>query len=193
MQCRFTSVRTIRHASTIIALALGAMAIGSTTASAAGPACPEGSTYNKQTKMCERSPTVVCPSGASYDPASGLCTKAPGRTCAEGLTYNPETGNCEAPSECPEGYHERTPGSDVCFNEVLTNARPKECPSGSTDPDGDGVCTAAPTGATCDAGMSYDASRDQCVAVAQYACPQGYGFSSSTGNCQTPPIKRRKT
>ena len=192
MQCRFTAVRTIRHASTIIALALGAMAIGSTTASAAGPSCPTGSTYNKQTKMCERSPTVVCPSGASYDPASGLCTKAPGRTCAEGLTYNAETGNCEGPKVCPEGYSEIQGAPDVCMHR-FGDVQPKVCPSGTTDPDGDGVCSGAPTGATCEAGMSYDASRDQCVAVAQYACPRGYGFSSSTGNCQTLPIKGRKT
>lgn len=195
MQCRFTSVRTIRHASTIIALTLGAMLIGSTTASAAGPSCPEGSTYNKQTKMCERSPTVVCPSGSSYDPATGLCTKAatPGRTCAEGLTYNPETRTCEGRKVCPEGYFEIS-FADDCFPESGTgDPVPPECPSGSTDPDGDDVCTAAPTGATCDAGMSYDASRDQCIAVAQYACPQGYGISPATGNCQTLPIKGRKT
>ena len=110
MQCRFTAVRTIRHASMIIALALGAMAIGSATASAAGPSCPAGSTYNKQTKMCERSPTVVCPSGASYEPASGLCTKAPGRSCGDGMTYNAEMGTCEGSKVCPEGTFLFIPG-----------------------------------------------------------------------------------
>lgn len=169
------------------------MLVGSTTASAAGPSCPEGSTYNKQTKMCERSPTVVCPSGASYDPASGLCTKAPGRTCGEGLTYNAETGNCEGPKVCPEGTFLFIPGWCTDDGGPDFFAAPVECPSGTTDPDGDGMCSGPPTGATCDAGMSYDAGSDQCIAVAQYACPQGYGISPSTGNCQTLPIKGRKT
>lgn len=185
--------RTTKRTLTIIALSLGAMLIASPTASAAGPSCPAGSTYNKQTKMCERSPTVVCPSGASYDPASGLCTKAPGRTCGDGLTYNPETGDCEGPKVCPEGYEEIMPGIDDCMARLTGHVQPKVCPSGTTDADGDGVCSGAPTGATCEAGMSYDAGRDQCIAVAQYACPQGYGISPSTGNCQTLPTKGRKT
>lgn len=184
--------RTIKHTLTIIALSLGAMLIGSPTASAAG-SCPEGSTYNKQTKMCERSPTVVCPSGASYDPASGLCTKAPERTCAEDLTYNPETGMCEGPKVCPEGAFPIPTAISDCMVHPTGEVKPRVCPSGTTDADGDGVCSGAPNGATCEAGLSYDASRDQCVAVAQYVCPQGYGISPATGNCQTLPIKGRKT
>jgi hypothetical protein len=116
--------RTITRTVTIIALTLGAVLVGNTTASGAGPACPAGATYNTQTRMCERSPTVVCPSGASYDPASGLCTRAPGRTCADGLTYNAETGSCEGPKVCPEEYFEIQGAPDFCMH-MLGAVQPK--------------------------------------------------------------------
>ena len=178
----------------VIAFALCAVVVGTGSASAAGPTCPSGSTYNKATKQCETSAIVYCPAGSAYDPATGLCTAAPTRNCASPGEYNSTTGRCEAPVCGSDEFH-----SDI--NPVDANCRvggpdgyleARQCPEGYTlQMFSGGVCWAEPESA-CTVG-SYDADRDVCVAgVAQFACPQYYRYDAQSGKCQTPPLKATK-
>jgi nitrite reductase/ring-hydroxylating ferredoxin subunit len=203
---------------TVIALTLCAMVVGTGAASAAGPTCPEGSTYNKATKLCERNPSVVCPSGSTYDPSSGLCTAPPtssSPTCPQGYSYNPDARRCYASPQdsCPEGFSPDPAYPGWCYQahpEPITCPEGSEgvvdpvegyicvapaartCPEGGTLTEG-GECVADPeTSATCGEGLSYDPTREACVAVPQYSCPQGYGYNTLTGKCQTAPTKATK-
>lgn len=176
---------------TVIALTLCAMVVGTATASAA-PTCPEGSTYNKETKQCERLPTAVCPAGSSYDPATGVCGVPVTRSCESGATYNSTTQRCETPL-CPPGAYvgaiNETEGS--CREPVYGSVYSASCPSGYTLDQSSGQCY-QPASESCAEGQTK--SGDVCIlGVPQFACPQGYGYNTLTGKCQTPPTKGTKT
>jgi hypothetical protein len=187
----------------MMALTLCATGIGTSAASAA-TACPQGSTYNKQTKACERPPTIVCPTASTYDPTTGLCigpVSPPNHGCSEGYSYNPTSNRCEV-SVCPAGsaWTTRPDGSLGCTAPDGTvvflvpcppNPDPFVPPFGSLDPN-TGICSHSSTAPSCGAGLTLDSGGERCLAVPGFACPQGYGYNSLTGKCQAVPAKGPK-
>ncbi|MDH3386175.1 MAG: hypothetical protein OEL77_09205, partial [Nitrosopumilus sp.] len=149
------------------------------------PICPNGTTYNNATDLCEAGAT--CPEG---DVTDDQCFADGGVTitdpiCPNGTTYNNTTDLCEAGATCPEGdvtldqCIETVDGiclegfpnftTDVCDGD-LPNIGPITCPDGFTYSNANDVCEDF-SDPICPNGTTYNNATDLCEAGA--TCPEG--------------------
>jgi hypothetical protein len=106
--------------------------------------CDSGKACDPTTGQCVADCTAAgaaaCPEGTTCNPATKVCEKNGG--CETGLVYNPTTDMCEVPAVCPnyEDY-KRNPETNTCdflgtmaVTDVsyLVDGTPASCPSGST-------------------------------------------------------------
>lgn len=142
-------------------------------ASAAGPPCPSGSTYNKESRMCEAPPVPQCAAGSTLD-ANGVCTSTPTQTCPSGQLQG---GLCVGSSPtvlCNQGGSYDV-SSDRCRRF-----------EGCTFTGGCSYYTYTPT-YVCASGFTYNTFRRQCVRPTTPTCAPGATLNTSTGACEAAP------
>lgn len=140
------------------------------------PTCPNGTTFNPTTAVCEGSP--ICPAGSAYDPVirycsivvnptclvgtnintnTDLCEANP--TCVQGNTFNPDRGRCESYPQCPWGsFYDNA--KDACVKD--TGYTSPVCPK---DTMLNGFTDWCEGGLQCSPGMTYSSASKECEAT----------------------------
>jgi hypothetical protein len=147
--------------------------------------CPEGTTYNELTGLCETDPNgSACPDGWTYDEATGQCNPPDDGACPDGTTYSIDQQTCipDNGSDCPAPYF---------YDEVTGACQPPAnnngggaCPAGYFY-DEDILCCSPIQGGNngCEEGSFRSAATGACEPVDQDGCPDGTSYNRYEGAC----------
>lgn len=164
------------------------LGLASPAAAAPSPKCPEGATYNAQTKKCVKGVTFTCPSGTTLQ-SDGSCIGPATPPCPEGFTLSADGTTCSGPHTCPEGYTYVSAG--FCEKEETGGfATLASCPQGhrSYPVEGatDNTCNGPASGPNCPDRTSYDGSGN-CEGNPALSCQSPFTLNTSTGLCESTP------
>jgi conjugal transfer mating pair stabilization protein TraN len=145
------------------------------------PDCPNGYTYNAQTRTCQSNPT--CEPGWTYDGVNKVCTR--GVNCPSGGVAQNINGQwrcvVQGTPTCPPGFtYDRN--RNVCVGNV-------SCPSGGVAQNINGQWRCVVQGTpTCPPGFTYDRNRNVCEQSHTAHCPSGGNIQYVNGQyiCTVP-------
>jgi hypothetical protein len=137
------------------------------------PYCPNDSTLNQETKMCEEKTIIrVCPIGYNFNKISEKCIMAITPECPTGYRFNDINNNCIklVPAVCPSGY---IMSADNCVKIPM-------CPIGHKYDLSSKSCTIEKPMLVCPPNTTYNLTEKKCTNLTNMIgnCKPGFTISN---------------
>lgn len=136
--------------------------------------CPAGYTYESGT--CTE--PAICPDNTTLNVTTHVCEMRVIGVCPDNTIFNATTGRCESDPTCPPGTALDL-ATKKCFVDPML-----VCGGAFILDNATKICYSLPS---CPDNGAIDYTLDKCLGIASYSCAPGYTYNTSLGRCQRDP------